>query len=87
MIAALAFLQSHWRAAAFGVLTGLVLLTLACIYIKGRNDGQASALNAAREQLVEQLNERGKIDGVVEQLDNSGLCRAFGRVWRNGQCE
>jgi len=87
MIAALAFLQSHWRAAALGVLTGLALLALACVYVKGRNDGFALATANAKQELIDQLNQRGKIDGVVEQLDNSDLCLALGRVWRNGQCE
>ncbi|MGQ4812321.1 hypothetical protein GOZ78_03430 [Agrobacterium vitis] len=86
-LAVLTFIKKHWRAAALGALTGLVLLAILFAYVKGRMDGKALAADAAKQELIEQLNERGTIDGVIEQMDGAGLCRALGRMWNNGQCE
>lgn len=80
-------LLAEWKLAALGVVTALVLLAIGGAYVKGRADASAAATIAAKNELIDQLNERGKIDGTVEKMPAADLCLQLGGMWRDGICE
>lgn len=63
------------------------LLAIGGAYMKGRTDGDVAAQAKARQQIVEQLTERNKINEGVSRMSASDLCRQLGGVYANGQCE
>ena len=56
-------------------------------YLKGRSDGDLAAQAKARQQIVEQLTERNRINENVSRMSAADLCRQLGGVFVNGQCE
>lgn len=56
-------------------------------YMKGRHDGDLAAQAKARQQIVEQLTERNRINESVSRMSASDLCRQLGGVFVNWQCE
>lgn len=62
-------------------------VALGGVYAKGRHDGQVAAQADAREQLVDQLTERNKINENVSRMSAADLCRELGGVYNNGECK
>ena len=48
---------------------------------------RGAAESRMREQLVEQITERGKIDEAVKDMSADDVCRKLDGVWRDGKCE
>lgn len=63
------------------------LLAIGGAYVKGRSDGDTAAQAKARQQIVEQLTERNRINENVSRMSAADLCRQLGGVYTNGQCE
>lgn len=63
------------------------LVVIGVAYYVGRTDEAADAKSKAREQLVDQITERGKIDDDVKGMSASDVCRKLDGVWNNGKCE
>jgi hypothetical protein len=67
-------------------LVGLALTSVGGAYIKGRFDGDAAAQAKARQQLVEQLTERNRVNESVSRMSSADLCRSLGGVFVDGVC-
>lgn len=68
-------------------LVGLALTSVAGAYVKGRFDGDAAAQAKARQQVVEQLTERNRINENVSGMSSADLCRSLGGVFVDGVCQ
>lgn len=64
-----------------------IAAALGGVYMKGRSDESNAAQAKARQQIVEQLTERNRINENVSRMSASDLCRQLGGVFVNGQCE
>lgn len=68
-------------------LVGLALTSVGGAYVKGRFDGDAAAQAKARQQVIEQLTERNRINENVSGMSASDLCRSLGGVFVDGVCQ
>ncbi len=64
-----------------------VIAVAGAMYMKGRGDGYASAQVEARQQLIDQITERNRIDEDVRNMSSADLCRRLGGVYVNGECQ
>lgn len=68
-------------------LVGLALTSVGGAYVKGRFDGDAAAQAKARQQVIEQLTERNRINENVSGMSSADLCRSLGGVFVDGVCQ
>jgi hypothetical protein len=76
--------QDIWKPAA---IVGGILIVVGGIYLKGHSDGSASADQAAKTAVFNQIKERNITDEKVKGMSDPDLCRALGGVWHDDGCQ
>lgn len=79
-----AFFKRHL--AVFILIASLLVIGFS-LYLKGWSDRGNQDKAAAKEYAIKRINNRGRINEEVRNLDDAGVCGALGGVFRNNQCQ
>jgi uncharacterized membrane protein YjgN (DUF898 family) len=69
------------------LLVVLGAVAIGAVFIFGMSVGKQDAALNAKQELLDQIEEKELTREQIREMDNSGKCGLIGGVWRDGECQ